>query len=110
LKACHDISEGGLAAALAEMCFGGGAGANIKIPGGENAINFLFNETAGCFLAEISAGLEPGEIFGDIPHKIIGLTSPDHFISVEQSGELLFIQDLDDLKRAWQQPMKEVFR
>jgi phosphoribosylformylglycinamidine synthase II len=110
LKACHDISEGGLAAALAEMCFGGGAGANIKIPGGENAINFLFNETAGCFLAEISAGLEPGEIFGEIPHKIIGLTSPDHFISVEQSGELLFIQDLDDLKTAWQQPMKEVFR
>jgi phosphoribosylformylglycinamidine synthase len=108
--ACHDISEGGLAAALAEMCFGGGTGANIQIPGSENAVNFLFSETAGCFLAEIPAGLKPNEIFGDIPHKIIGFTVQDYCISVEHSGKVLFNLDLEDLKTAWQQPMREVFR
>jgi phosphoribosylformylglycinamidine synthase len=109
ILSCHDISEGGLAAALAEMCFGGDTGANIQIPGNENAVNFLFNETAGCFLAEISAGLKPDEIFGDIPHEIIGFTAQEYRISVEYSGKVLFNLDLDDLKTAWQQPMREVF-
>jgi phosphoribosylformylglycinamidine synthase len=110
LFACHDISEGGLAAALAEMCFGGGMGANIQIPGSENAVNFLFNETSGCFLAELSAELKPKEIFGDVPHMVIGFTTWENRISVEHSGKALFNLDLDDLKTAWQQPMREVFR
>jgi phosphoribosylformylglycinamidine synthase subunit PurSL len=110
LKACHDISEGGLAAALAEMCFGGDIGAVIDIPEIENAANFLFNETAGCFLAEIPSGLEPGDIFGDIPCRIIGMTTTDKSITLKQYGDDLFTLELDDLKAAWQQPMKEVFR
>lgn len=110
LKACHDISEGGLAAALAEMCFGGDMGAVIKIPENENAVNFLFNETAGCFLAEIPSGQKPEDIFGDIPCRIIGVTSSDRSITVKQSGDHLFTMELEHLKAAWQQPMKEVFR
>ncbi len=110
LQACHDISEGGLAVALAEMCFGGDTGAVINIPEDEDAVNFLFNETAGCFLAEVSAGLNPAAIFGDIPCRIIGVTSTDKSITVKQSEEELFTLELGELKTAWQQPMKEVFR
>jgi phosphoribosylformylglycinamidine synthase len=110
LMACHDISEGGLAAALAEMCFGGAAGANIQIPDHEDAVNFLFNETAGCFLAEVHSDLDPGEIFRDIPHRIIGVVSADLFINVLHKGKRLFTLDLDALKIEWQKPMKEVFR
>jgi phosphoribosylformylglycinamidine synthase len=110
LRACHDISEGGLAAAMAEMCFGGDTGAVIEIPENEKAVNFLFNETAGCFLAEVPAGLAPGDIFRDIPCRIIGVTSKDKSIALKQSGDYLFNLELDDLKAAWQQPMKEVFR
>lgn len=110
LLACHDISEGGLAAALAEMCFGGGIGANIRINDGQRAENFLFNETAGCFLAEIPSGSAPGEIFGGIPFTIIGETAAGRSITAEQSGEILFSLDLGELKEAWQRPMKEVFR
>lgn len=110
LLACHDISEGGLAAALAEMCFGGGTGANIKIPEGERAENFLFNETAGCFLAEIPSGTDPVEIFGEVLCTVIGETAAGRSITAEQSGEVLFNLDLEKLKEAWQRPMKEVFR
>lgn len=110
LMACHDISEGGLAAALAEMCFGGAAGANIQIPDHEDAVNFLFNETAGCFLAELHSGLVPGEIFKDIPHRIIGVVSTQRSITVTHNRDLLFTLDLNDLKTEWQKPMKEVFR
>src|SRR6185436_6852196 len=31
IRACHDLSEGGLAVALAEMAFAGGCGANIRL-------------------------------------------------------------------------------
>ncbi len=33
VRACHDLSEGGLAVALAEMAFAGGLGASIQLPG-----------------------------------------------------------------------------
>ncbi len=110
LLACHDLSEGGLAAALAEMCFGGGLGASIRITGEQKAEYFLFNETAGCFLAEIPHGANPETIFGDIPWAVIGRTVPEPLITAEQSGETLFTLNLEELKEAWQRPMKEVFR
>lgn len=110
ISACHDISEGGLASALAEMCFGGDIGAVLELPGSEDALNFLFNETAGCFLAEIPPGSNPADMFAGIPCRIIGVTTADKSIALKQSGTDLFTLELDDLKAAWQQPMKEVFR
>jgi phosphoribosylformylglycinamidine synthase len=110
LLACHDISEGGLFAALAEMCFGGGTGAGISIPVGEKAEHFLFNETAGCFLVELPPGCDPGEIFGDVPYVVIGKTTSGQSITAAQSGNILFTLELEELKEAWQRPMKEVFR
>ena len=110
LLACHDISEGGLAAALAEMCFGGGMGAQIIIPDIEVAEHFLFNETAGCFLVEIPLGSDPVNIFGEVPCTVIGKTTDGRSITAKQSGNVLFTLDLEELKEAWQQPMKEVFR
>lgn len=110
LTACHDLSEGGLAAAIAEMCFGGGLGAYIEIPSGEKAENFLFNETAGCFLAELPAGVDPREVLAGAPYLIIGETSPGNKLTAVQSGKTLFTLDLSELKEAWRQPMKEMFR
>ena len=31
MRSCHDLSEGGLAVALAEMCFAGGLGADVSL-------------------------------------------------------------------------------
>ncbi|RJQ28049.1 MAG: phosphoribosylformylglycinamidine synthase subunit PurL [Peptococcaceae bacterium] len=107
--ACHDISEGGLAAALAEMCFGGNTGAAVNIPPAEPAANFLFNETAGCFLLELDAGADAGSIFDDVPFRVIGETTLEPVISVGQDGARLFTVTLSELKEAWQEPMKEVF-
>ncbi|TXT49818.1 MAG: purL [Spirochaetes bacterium] len=54
---CHDISDGGLAAAAAEMCLGGGRGAEISVEVAagtdHNPLGTLFGETNGCFLAEV---------------------------------------------------------
>lgn len=68
VRACHDVSDGGLAVALAEMCLGGnlgasidglvGSGANFKSSGSGRTlmeVELLFGETNGCLLAEVDA-------------------------------------------------------
>lgn len=113
--ACHDISEGGLAVCLAEMCFGGGVGARIDIPAGERPDFFLFNETAGCFVVELAdGGGEDGgnaaeELFAGVPCLPIGATLPEQQIVVCQEGKELFRVDLNGLREAWKKPMLKVF-
>ncbi len=107
--ACHDISEGGLAAALAEMCFGGNVGARISIPAGERPDYFLFNETAGCFLVEMAPTEKPEKVFAGLKHMVLGQTTENLAVVVEQEGHRLCSVPLADLKKAWQEPMARVF-
>ena len=110
ILACHDISEGGLAACLAEMCFGGNMGAQINIPLEEDRADyFLFNETAGCFLMEIPAEADPGQLFTNVPYVNLGTTTPQEMITVKQGEWELLSVELAELKAAWQRPMREVF-
>ena len=59
VRACHDLSEGGLAAATAEMAFAGGLGAEIDltvVPTGDHEIEpaaRLFSESNTRFLCEV---------------------------------------------------------
>ena len=50
---CHDLSEGGLAVALAEMCIGGRLGASIEALPHDDATTALFSESAGRLLVEV---------------------------------------------------------
>ncbi len=54
IYACHDLSEGGLAVALAEMCIGGGIGCSIDLSGlkGEDYVK-LFSESNTRWLVEV---------------------------------------------------------
>lgn len=50
--AAHDISEGGVAVALAEMCFKNEIGATVDVPGDLSVAKKLFTETGG-FVLEV---------------------------------------------------------
>jgi phosphoribosylformylglycinamidine synthase len=50
---CHDIADGGVASAIAEMTFGNGIGCNINIESDLPTDKLLFSETGG-FVLEIS--------------------------------------------------------
>lgn len=52
VRACHDLSEGGLAVAAAEMCVGGRLGLALQLEA-EDPERALFGETNGCLLAEV---------------------------------------------------------
>ena len=49
---CHDIADGGIASALAEMTFGNSVGCNVKIESDLSPYKILFSETGG-FILEI---------------------------------------------------------
>lgn len=111
ILSCHDISEGGLAASLAEMCFGGNCGANIeRVFSHVTSEQFLFNESPGCFLVEMDPAAydsflkDEWDAIGRVRYLRIG-----HTIAESEIHTPLFSISVAALKDAWQQPMKEVF-
>ena len=53
IVSCHDVSEGGLAVALAEMCIAGRLGATIEDLPHEDLATALFSESAGRLVVEV---------------------------------------------------------
>ncbi|GAC1472260.1 MAG: phosphoribosylformylglycinamidine synthase subunit PurL [Isosphaeraceae bacterium] len=80
VRACHDLSEGGLAVSLAESAFAGGLGARVSlrdVPCDEAAAHdaiLLFSESASRFLLEVRPGdVSPlSNLFGELPLGRLG--------------------------------------
>jgi phosphoribosylformylglycinamidine synthase len=76
VEACHDLSDGGLLAALAEMCIGGGTGVEIAQPAG-NAIPshaFFYGEDQARYLIASGSAddvIEAAEAAG-VPAVLLG--------------------------------------
>ena len=108
--ACHDVSEGGIISAVAEMAFGGDCGVKLAIDGNyEMPENFLFNETAGMFVIEVKDEETAEELFSDLPYVVIGETTSDKYIKVNKGDSELFKVETDGLKNAWQAPLRGIF-
>ena len=54
VRAAHDLSEGGLAVALAEMCIGGRLGAAITLPADSDPTTLLYSESNGRLLVAVA--------------------------------------------------------
>jgi len=81
VTAVHDLSDGGLAAALAEMAIAGQLGASIRLPVDLTALGFLFGEDQARYLSTVrsenaQAVLTSAREAG-IPCEIIGETGGD---------------------------------
>jgi phosphoribosylformylglycinamidine synthase len=57
LAAAHDLSDGGLAVALAESCLRGETGCTVRLPG--DPFTALFSESAGRAVVAVRPGAEP---------------------------------------------------
>jgi phosphoribosylformylglycinamidine synthase subunit PurSL len=53
VESCHDLSEGGLAVAVAEMCIGGRLGADIDALPHDDLATALFAESSGRLVVEV---------------------------------------------------------
>jgi phosphoribosylformylglycinamidine synthase len=97
VRACHDLSEGGLAVALAEMAIGGGLGIDVQQLPHEDPTVSLFSESTGRFVCEI----EPGDVdwlaaeLGE-PVTVLGLVTDEPFIDLLHAHVTL-----DEARRAF---------
>ena len=105
ILACHDVSEGGIITAIFEMCLGGALGAEIKIEKKDRPDYYLFNETSGCFIAEVADEKVAQSLFKNVPYLILGKTKPKQTISVKD----FFSVEIEKLRKVWQKPLKEIF-
>ncbi len=114
VRAVHDLSEGGLGAALAESCFGSGLGVRVDLSlvPVEGKIErddiVLFSESPGRFLLEVdpSGKDEIEEIFRGIPFAPIGVVRPDANLEIRGlSGEPSLAAAVAELEEAWRSPL-----
>ena len=120
VRACHDLSEGGLAVALSEMAFAGGIGAEIWLDqiahtlnkNEDNTRQLLFSESNTRFLCEVANEQVPEfeRHLAGIRANQIGVTNDgkEVVVRIDKScgpeQEILRAQ-LCQLKHAWQQPL-----
>jgi phosphoribosylformylglycinamidine synthase II len=96
IVSCHDVSEGGLAVALAEMCIGGRLGATITTLPHDDHTTALFSESMGRLIVEVeerSVAALMRIMDDDVVH--IGEVSESGFLSMPQV-EPIPVSDLVD--------------
>jgi len=106
VASAHDVSEGGIALALAEMCIGGRLGTRLRPPakhvGAEASLAAaLFGETNGCLIVEIDGGRRTDFEEAMMGSSIlpIGTTLEDPNLVIETGQEVTIA--LDELSASW---------
>ena len=60
IAACHDLADGGLAVAIAEMCLASGVGATLLVPRqATSRVGWLFGEDQGRYIVGVREGDRP---------------------------------------------------
>lgn len=108
VASAHDVSDGGLLVAAAEMAFAGGLGLSVDLshlPGDHNRHVYIgaFGESPSRYLLEIPhdriTDLRP--ILGDLPHAVIGVFDDTGRFHVKDHVDVA----IDDLYAAWRGPL-----
>ncbi|WP_165071683.1 phosphoribosylformylglycinamidine synthase subunit PurL [Paludisphaera rhizosphaerae] len=119
IRSCHDLSEGGLAVAVAESAFAGRIGASISLKdvpcdsaaGSDAAI--LFSETPSRFLVEVEPDLlsDFAGVLEGLPYARLGVTKAAEageaarLVIEGVAGERVVDASLDELEDAWRRPL-----
>lgn len=110
VRACHDLSEGGLAVAAAEMAFAGGLGLQLdleQVLGTTDPLVAMFSESNSRFLCEVVEGKEAQfeELMQDVPHARLGHVVEDASLQFTAAGNPVVDAGLVEMKSAWQAPL-----
>ncbi|MBI4846486.1 MAG: phosphoribosylformylglycinamidine synthase subunit PurL [Candidatus Omnitrophica bacterium] len=117
VRSAHDCSDGGLSVALAEMAFSGGIGIEINLAKVKHRIPkinlrddiLLFSESNSRFVVEVEEKNKKqfehslkGNAFACIGRTILG----KHLKIFGLNGECIINTNIEDLRAAWQNPLK----
>jgi phosphoribosylformylglycinamidine synthase subunit PurSL len=113
LESCHDLSEGGLAVAAAEMAFAGEFGLDLDLgrvataTGISDSSTLLFSESNTRFLVEIApenvAAVESE--FADLPIIELGNVTDSNRVIIKHGSATPVDSSWSDLKAAWQKTL-----
>src|SRR5712692_6031386 len=101
VSACHDVSDGGLLVALAEMAMAGGVGASVMARAGAPAHAFWFGEDQGRYVLTTS---DPDAVTArlgaaGVPARRLGTTGGDS-LTVE-GADAISTAELRRINEAW---------
>lgn len=106
IRALHDISEGGVAVALAEMGFARDMGVDVDIPAESDPIEFCFGESFHSFVACVSdtdsAQVEAEWKEFGVPFIRLGRVSSSDAFKLHSSKDPGLSVPLRKLKEAWE--------
>jgi phosphoribosylformylglycinamidine synthase len=106
LASAHDLSDGGLAIALAEACLHGDRGCAVALPG--DAFTALFSESAGRALVSVVPGREQEfaalAAENGVPATVLGVATGDT-LTVEGAFEI----PLTELRQVWTGTLPAIF-
>jgi phosphoribosylformylglycinamidine synthase len=106
------LSEGGLAAAAAEMAFAGGLGAKIDVremsEESASVVAKLFSESNTRFLCEVEPqhGARFEEALNGLVFAKIGQVAGDARLVIRDGDAALVDADIFELKEAWQAALR----
>jgi phosphoribosylformylglycinamidine synthase II len=115
VRACHDLSEGGLGVAVAEMAFAGGLGARVRLDsvpvGGpiDRDDFILFSESNARFLVEVASESknEFERVMSGISLAAIGQVTDSGMLEIYGlDGRKVVDTAIQELKEAWQSPLR----
>jgi phosphoribosylformylglycinamidine synthase len=103
LKVVHDLADGGLAVAAAEMALASGVGAGLANPTDLPDHAFFFGEDQGRYLVAMDAdrmdALDEACTAARVPYEVLGDAGGCELALRSKAGEILAV-DLDDLRAA----------
>jgi len=115
VRACHDLSEGGLGVAISEMAFAGGLGALVHlktVPLGEPISRddtILFSESNSRFLVEVAPESETEfrEVMKGTNLAAIGQVTDSKTLEIYGlNNQRIMSISTGELKEAWQKPLR----
>lgn len=105
VRSAHDVSEGGLAAALAESCISGGLGAKVELNTDLRNDIALFSESQSRIILSVSPGkqidLEQLLKEAGVPFAVIGQVTGDQ-LSININGTSAVQEPVEALKSVWE--------